>query len=95
MSRRKRLPVANSRGVPHLHISGNQPEAAELKAHVEGMRAQNTGPDQDVFNPAVSPAQRKLMAIAEHSPGKLYARNRGVAKMSKGQLHDYASTKGL
>lgn len=45
--------------------------------------------------PAVSEKQRRLMAIAEHHPSKLYKRNRGVAKMSKSQLHDFASTKGL
>jgi hypothetical protein len=44
--------------------------------------------------PATSEKQRKLMAIAEHAPGKLYKRNRGVLGMSKGQLSDYASTKG-
>ena len=43
--------------------------------------------------PAVSEKQRRLMAIAEHHPEKLYKRNRGVAKMSHRQLHDYASTK--
>lgn len=35
------------------------------------------------------------MAIAEHEPSRLYKRNRGVAKMSKQQLHEFASTKGL
>ncbi len=47
--------------------------------------------------PAVSKKQRQLMAIAEHQPEKLYKRNRGLLKMSKAQLHDYASTsdKGL
>jgi hypothetical protein len=37
------------------------------------------------------------MAIAEHNPSKLYARNRGLLKMSHSQLHDFASTprKGL
>lgn len=47
--------------------------------------------------PAKSKAQRRLMAIAEHAPEKLYKRNKGVAKMSKGQLHDFATTeeKGL
>jgi len=37
------------------------------------------------------------MAIAEHHPEELYSRNKGVAKMSKKQLHDYASSseKGL
>jgi hypothetical protein len=43
--------------------------------------------------PAVSKKQRKVMAIAEHHPGELYARNKGLAKMSKGQLHDFASVK--
>ena len=46
-------------------------------------------------NPSVSVAQRAAMAIAEHHPEKLYARNKGMLKMSHEQLHDYASTKGL
>ncbi len=33
------------------------------------------------------------MAIAEHSPGKLYGRNQGLLRMSHKQLHDFASTK--
>ena len=33
------------------------------------------------------------MAIAEHAPDKLYSRNKGVAKMSHQQLHDFAATK--
>lgn len=33
------------------------------------------------------------MAIAEHAPQKLYAKNRGLLKMSKSQLHDFAATK--
>lgn len=41
--------------------------------------------------PAKSVAQQEMMAIAEHEPDKLYARNRGVLKMSKGQMHDFAS----
>ena len=47
--------------------------------------------------PAVSIAQRKAMAIAEHEPGKLKKRNRGLLGMSHDQLHDFASTpeKGL
>lgn len=43
--------------------------------------------------PAVSVKQRQLMAIAEHHPSAVYAKNKGVLKMSKGQLHDYAATK--
>lgn len=47
--------------------------------------------------PALSKAQRRLMAIAEHSPSKLHKKNKGVLKMSKRQLSDFASTpeKGL
>jgi len=42
--------------------------------------------------PAVSKAQQIAMAIAEHNPGKLYKRNRGLTKMSHQQLHEFAST---
>ena len=45
--------------------------------------------------PATSDKQRKLMAIAEHHPSQLHKANRGVLKMSKQQLHDFAATKGL
>lgn len=40
--------------------------------------------------PSVSEKQRKMMAIAEHAPGKLFARNKGALTMSHGQLHDFA-----
>ena len=43
--------------------------------------------------PAKSKKQRQMMAIAEHHPEKLYKKNRGVLKMSKEQLSDFASTK--
>jgi len=42
--------------------------------------------------PAKSKKQRRAMAIAEHHPEKLYARNKDLAKMSKGQLRDYSTT---
>jgi hypothetical protein len=42
--------------------------------------------------PAVSKAQQQAMAIAEHAPSKLKARNRGFLKMSHSQLHDFAAT---
>jgi len=47
--------------------------------------------------PAKSKAQRQLMAIAEHHPEKLQAKNRGVLEMSKEQLGHFATTpeKGL
>lgn len=32
------------------------------------------------------------MAIAEHHPDKLYARNKSLLGMSHDQLHDFAST---
>jgi hypothetical protein len=37
------------------------------------------------------------MAIAEHHPSEVSAKNRGVLSMSRQQLHDFASTteKGL
>ena len=43
--------------------------------------------------PARSKAQRQAMAIAEHHPSELYSRNKGLAKMSHSQLHDFAATK--
>ena len=33
------------------------------------------------------------MAIAEHHPSEVYAKNRGVLKMTHEQLHDFAKTK--
>ncbi len=42
--------------------------------------------------PALSQAQQKLMAIAEHKPEKVNKKNRGVLRMSHEQLHDYAAT---
>ena len=43
--------------------------------------------------PAKSKKQRQMMAIAEHHPEKLYAKNKGVLSMSKEQLSDFATTK--
>ncbi|HVZ39363.1 MAG TPA: DUF3008 domain-containing protein [Candidatus Kapabacteria bacterium] len=43
--------------------------------------------------PAKSKKQQMAMAIAEHAPQKLYARNKGLAEMSQKQLHEFASTK--
>jgi len=43
--------------------------------------------------PAVSKKQRRAIAIAENEPGKLYKRNKGLLKMKKKDMHDYASTK--
>jgi hypothetical protein len=47
--------------------------------------------------PAVSKNQRIATAIAEHNPSALNEKNRGLLKMTKSQLHDFASTpeKGL
>lgn len=41
--------------------------------------------------PAKSEAQRRLMAIAEHHPEKLYAKNKALAKLPKKTLHEFAS----
>jgi hypothetical protein len=43
--------------------------------------------------PSKSKKQRRAMAIAEHHPEKLYKRNKGLKKMSKEQLHEFATTK--
>lgn len=43
--------------------------------------------------PSTSKAQRRLMALAEHNPSEVYARNKGVLSMSGQQLHDFAATK--
>lgn len=43
--------------------------------------------------PARSKSQQMAMAIAEHNPGELYSRNKGLLSMSKSQLHDFAATK--
>ena len=45
--------------------------------------------------PATSPAQRRLMGMAEHNPSAVYSKDRGVLKLSHQQLHDFAATKGL
>jgi hypothetical protein len=42
--------------------------------------------------PSETEKQRIAMAIAEHEPGKLYKRNRGMLNMSKEQLHEFASS---
>lgn len=42
---------------------------------------------------STSKAQQEAMAIAEHDPGKLYKRNRGLLKMTHAQLHEFAATK--
>ena len=43
--------------------------------------------------PARSKAQQQAAAIAEHEPGKLYERNKGLLKMDKEELHKFSSTK--
>jgi len=46
--------------------------------------------------PSKTEKQRVAMAIAQHQPDKLYKRNKGMLKMSKEQLSEFArkSTKG-
>lgn len=43
--------------------------------------------------PAVSKVQQKVMAIAKNNPNALYKRNKGLLKMSKEELEEYAATK--
>lgn len=47
--------------------------------------------------PAVSRAQRKLFAVAEHHPEQVSSKNKGVLGMSKEKLSHFSSTseKGL
>jgi hypothetical protein len=47
--------------------------------------------------PAVSKKQQQLFAIAEHEPGKLHKKNRGLLRLGKRKLHEFAATrtKGL
>jgi hypothetical protein len=42
--------------------------------------------------PAKSIAQREAIAIAEHHPDQLYARNKGLTEMTHQQQHEFAST---
>ena len=42
--------------------------------------------------PSKSKAQQQVFAIAEHAPKKLYKKNKGVLKIGKKKLHDFAST---
>ena len=41
--------------------------------------------------PSKSKAEQRLMAIAEHHPEQVSAKNQGVLKMTQEQLHDFAS----
>jgi len=43
--------------------------------------------------PAESVAQGRAARIAEHAPGKLYDRNRGLLKMKLGKLRKFSRTK--
>jgi len=67
---------------------------------IEGGKIEPRNPEEwqrpDLM-PSVSVKQRRAMAIAEHHPGALYSRNKGLLDMSRQQLHDFASTpeKGL
>lgn len=42
--------------------------------------------------PAESTAQRRAIAIAKHHPRKLYKRNKGLLKMRRSDMHDFAAT---
>lgn len=43
--------------------------------------------------PAESTAQRRAIAIAKHHPRKLFKRNKGLLRMKKSDMHDFASTR--
>jgi len=52
---------------------------------------------KEVGMPSTSKKQQAATAIAKHHPEKLFKRNKGLLKMSKNQLSEFASTptKGL
>ena len=43
--------------------------------------------------PTQSKAQQRLMAIAKHDPDKVFPENKGVLKMKKSSMKDFAETK--
>jgi hypothetical protein len=43
--------------------------------------------------PATSIAQRRLFAVAEHNPGALHKKNKGLLGLSHQTLHEFADTK--
>ena len=44
--------------------------------------------------PAKSEKQRQMMGIAAHHPEELYEKNKGVLKMGKSKLREFASKPG-
>lgn len=42
--------------------------------------------------PSTSEKQRRLFAIAEHEPGKLFKKNKHLAQLPKSTLHEFASS---
>ena len=49
--------------------------------------------EEVVVIPAKSKSERRLMGLALHHPEEVYPENKGVLRMTKKQLHDFASTK--
>ena len=43
--------------------------------------------------PATSEKQRRLMMMAKHNPAKVSKKNRGVLKMTLGQLSEFSTMK--
>ena len=87
------LDAAIARHQRHMEGTEATDEASQQQLMDEIMQArealENMGsPDM----PAMSQAQRRMMAIAEHEPEKLHKKNRGVLSMMKRQMHEYAST---
>lgn len=42
--------------------------------------------------PSVSRKQQELFSIAEHAPGKLYNRNKGLASLGHDKLREFSAT---
>lgn len=45
--------------------------------------------------PSVSKAQQRLFSIAEHEPSKLHSKNKGLLKLGKSKLGEFARTKTM
>jgi hypothetical protein len=64
--------IANARGVVHMHIHPDLPEAKEFQQLLEGQRGKNVDHNaNEVFNPAVSKAQFRAMQAAKHGNSTL------------------------
>src|SRR5262245_62151449 len=94
-----------SRGMASMRVKTMR---AAFRGSLEGSRSTSDAVSEGLIRrhaiiraeasmPAVSRNQRIAAAIAAHHPEQLYARNKGFAKLTLRQLHEFAAThtKGL